>query len=109
MSYDNADGRLRGRKLQATRLRLWAKNPHCAKCKEFVEYPGGFELDHIRAISTAADKSKINADSNLQILCIHVDRCGIKTGCHMDKTARDLGLRTKVTIGVDGWPQGESA
>lgn len=76
MPYDNDDGRLRGRRLQATRLRLWAKDLHCAKCREFVEYPGGFELDHIRAISTATDKSKINLDANLQILCIHVDPIG---------------------------------
>ena len=26
MAYDNSDGRLRGRKLQATRLRIWSKD-----------------------------------------------------------------------------------
>lgn len=106
MAYDNNDGRLRGRKLQAARLRIWSKDPHCAECRRFVEFPGGFELDHIKAVSATADKSKINADINLQILCVHVDEQGNKTGCHMDKTAKDLGLRTKVAIGIDGWPEG---
>lgn len=105
MAYDNNDGRLRGRKLQTARLRIWSKDPHCAKCRGLVEFPGGFELDHIRAVSKTADRAKINADENLQILCIHVDEQGNKTGCHMDKTAQDLGLRTKVAIGIDGWPE----
>ena len=106
MAYDDSDQRLRGRKLQAARLRIWAKDPHCAKCRQYVEYPGGFELDHIRAVSTSTDKKAINADANLQILCIHVDEQGSKTGCHVDKTARDLGQRARVAIGIDGWPEG---
>lgn len=106
MTYDNADGRLRGRKLQATRLRIWAKDPHCAMCREFVEYPSGFELDHIRAVSSSVDKAKMNADENLQILCVQLDQQGQKSGCHMEKTARDLGHRVKVQVGADGWPQG---
>lgn len=43
--YDNNDGRLRGRKLQARRLRIWKDNPHCAHCKRLVGYPYGFHLD----------------------------------------------------------------
>lgn len=106
MTYDNSDGRLRGRRLQATRLRIWAKDPHCAMCREFVEYPGGFELDHIRAVSTLVDKTKMNADENLQILCIHLGPQGLKSGCHIGKTARDLGHHIKVAVGEDGWPRG---
>lgn len=91
MAYDNSDGRLRGRKLQATRLRIWSADPHCAACRKLVEYPSGFELDHKAAIS----KGGTNNDDNLQVLCAE---------CHVDKTARDMGHREKVEIGLDGWP-----
>lgn len=105
MAFDNNDGRLRGRKLQVARLRIWAKDPHCAKCRAYVEFPSGFELDHKQALSTAVDKTKVNADTNLQVLCIHRDEQGNKTGCHVDKTARDMGHRVKAAISIDGWPE----
>ena len=91
MAYDNADGRLRGRKLQATRLRIWAKDPHCAMCRKLVAFPRGFELDHIKALHTAEDGVDINDDSNLQVLCVELDVQGNKTGCHVTKTAKDMG------------------
>lgn len=101
MAYDNADGRLRGRKLQAARLRIWSADPHCARCGKLVDYPRGFELDHIKAVSTSADKTKINADDNLQVLCVEV-KDGIKTGCHVDKTAEDLGYAERVEFDANG-------
>ena len=99
--YDNTDGRLRGRKLQAARLRIWSANPHCAMCGKLVRYPDGFELDHKVAVSKDVD----NSDNNLQVLCVEVDQHGNKTGCHVDKTAQDCGYRERVRIGIDGWPE----
>ena len=56
MEYDNNDGRLRGRKLQAARLRIWSADPHCARCRKLVAYPHGFELyrpdNYERPVST---------------------------------------------------------
>lgn len=101
MAYDNTDGRLRGRKLQAARLRIWSADPHCARCGRLVDYPRGFELDHIKAVSTSADKASINADENLQVLCVEL-KGGIKTGCHIDKTAEDLGYVKRAEFDSSG-------
>lgn len=98
MAYDNADGRIRGRKLQAARLRIWSTNPHCARCGKLVAFPGGFELDH----KTALHKDgATNDDDNLQVLCIEVAD-GVKTGCHIDKTAEDMGHRKRAEFDEDG-------
>lgn len=102
MAYDNNDGRLRGRKLQAARLRIWSNDPHCARCGKLVAYPHGFELDHIQAISTAADKTDINADDKLQVLCVERTQDGVKTGCHVDKTAEDLGYAKRAQFDASG-------
>ena len=75
MAYDNTDGRLRGRKLQAARLRIWSADPHCARCRKLVAYPHGFELDHIKALHK---DGSTNDDDNLQVLC---------HPCHAEKTA----------------------
>ena len=96
--YDNTDGRLRGRKLQATRLRIWTNDPHCAICRKLVAYPNGFELDHKQAVSKGVD----NDDDNLQVLCVQVDQHGNKTGCHVDKTAQDCGYREHATFDASG-------
>lgn len=94
--YDNTDGRLRGRKLQATRLRIWSQDPHCAMCRDLVAYPAGFELDHKQAVH----KDGSNDDDNLQVLC-----CGSGSNeCHAKKTAQDMGHREPVRIGLDGFP-----
>ena len=91
MAYDNNDGRLRGRKLQAARLRIWSADPHCAMCRKLVAYPYGFELDHKQALF----KEGSNDDDNMQVLC---------GDCHDAKTNADLGHKPRVTIGADGWP-----
>lgn len=91
--YDNTDGRLRGRKLQARRLRVWTKNPHCAHCKRLVAYPDGFQLDHINPVHKAGEDLD---DKAVQVLC---------PPCHEKKTCSDMGIRYRVQINADGWPE----
>ena len=87
--------RITGRRLQARRLRIWARNPHCATCGELTDLAQGtarpFELDHIVALVNGGQ----DTEDNLQVLCVE---------CHEGKTRRDMGRREKVQIGVDGWP-----
>jgi len=91
--FDNTDGRLRGRALQARRLRKWTKAQGlCAKCGALTDYPHGFQLDHIKALVNGGD----DTEDQTQVLCIP---------CHDTKTASDMGHRTTVKIGVDGWPE----
>lgn len=92
--YDNNDGRIRGRRLQARRLRLWSENPRCAKCGRLTNYPDGFHLDHINPVHKDGEDLK---DEAVQVLCIP---------CHDTKTREDLGQVEKVQIGTDGWPVG---
>src|SRR5688572_21583526 len=90
--FDNTDGRLRGRALQARRLRKWtAAQGLCAKCKTLTNYPDGFELDHIVALVNGGK----DTDGQTQVLC---------QTCHPKKTAADMGFRKPQTIGIDGWP-----
>jgi len=92
--YDNKDGRLRGRALQERRLRVWSKNPHCAGCGKLCAYPSGFELDHRIALANGGK----DAEENCQVLCIG------PLSCHEKKTAKDLGTKIAVKIGLDGFP-----
>jgi 5-methylcytosine-specific restriction protein A len=92
--YDNTDGRLRGRALQARRLRKWtAAKGKCAKCGCLTNYPDGFQLDHIQAIVNGGKDD----EDQTQVLCIP---------CHDTKTNTDLKRRNPVQIGADGWPVG---
>lgn len=98
MAYDNNDGRLRGRKLQAARLRIWARDPHCAMCRKLVAYPAGFELDHKQALH----KDGSNDDDNMQVLCVERTPDGIKSGCHIKKTAIDCGYAERAQFDASG-------
>ena len=90
MAYDNTDGRLRGRKLQAARLRIWRADPHCARCRKLVAYPHGFELDHIKALHK---DGSTNDDENMQVLC---------PSCHQVKTAQDCGYKERAKFDEQG-------
>ncbi|MBB3639807.1 HNH endonuclease [Variovorax atrisoli] len=98
--FDNNDGRIRGRALQARRLKVWSKDPRCAKCRKLCEFnalPGrGFQLDHKNPII----KGGPDTEENCQVLC-----CG-PGSCHDMKTAKDLGHAPTVRITEDGWPEG---
>lgn len=98
MTWDNGDGRIRGRKLQARRLRIWSRDPRCAVCRRLTEFsarPGfGFELDHVVALANGGQ----DTDANCQVLCAGPG------SCHEKKTAADLGHALPVRISEDGWP-----
>lgn len=89
------DQRTRGRKLQAIRARHFRINPLCSgpdsQCEKHGIVRTWDELDH--AIPLA--KGGQDSDDNRQGLC---------SDCHEAKTARDMGYRERVAIGVDGWP-----
>jgi len=91
--YDNSP-RIRGRALQARRLRVWADDPTCNRCGRITKYPDGFELDHVIPLCKKGD----DTDDNCQVLCTGVN------GCHARKTAEDIGYTFKPTTGADGWP-----
>lgn len=85
----SADKRTTGRALQSRRLKLWTESPHCRACGVFVDYPFGFELDHIVPLSQGGP----DTEENSQILCVWIDEDGKKQGCHMVKTAEDFSQR----------------
>lgn len=82
-----SDQRMTGRKLQSRRFEMWQKNPQCAQCGRVVDYPNGFELDHVVALTHGG----ADTEANCQLLCVHYESDGSKAGCHEMKTRRDLG------------------
>src|SRR5690606_32790329 len=75
----SADKRITGRALQARRPKMWTESPHCASCGALVDYPFGFELDHIVPLSQGGP----DVEDNCQILCAG------PFGCHAVKTLED--------------------
>lgn len=88
--YDPTDGRLRGRALQARRLRVWRKDPHCQMCGRLVSYPDGFQLDHKQMVHKVGEDLD---DDAVQVLCIP---------CHDKKTLKDMGYRERVKFNQEG-------
>jgi 5-methylcytosine-specific restriction enzyme A len=85
--------RVRGRTLQRIRQRVMQDQPLCRMCEEKGFVTPGAEMDHIVPLF----KGGGNEDGNLQMLCVE---------CHRKKSAIDLGVIYKPTIGLDGWPIG---
>jgi 5-methylcytosine-specific restriction protein A len=83
--------RPRGRILQRLRGRIMQGQPLCRMCDEKGLVTPGAEMDHIVPLFMGGT----NDDENLQMLCVE---------CHRKKSADDLGVRFKPTIGSDGWP-----
>lgn len=78
-STNVSERRITGRALQARRLRIWTKDPHCAICRCLVEYPYGFELDHVVRLEHGGPDD----ESNCQVLCAGDE------GCHAMKTREE--------------------
>ena len=93
--------RIRGRKWQAIRRRILARDPICIECRargKVTAASVSTVVDHIKGLAEGGS----NEDTNLQGLC---------HDCHSRKTeaeaARARGHRApreRVGIGVDGWP-----
>ena len=79
--------------MQRLRTRIMQDQPLCKMCDEKGLVTPGAEMDHILPIFMGGS----NDDDNLQMLCVE---------CHRKKTAEDLGVRYRPTIGPDGWPIG---
>lgn len=90
-----SDQRITGRRLQARRHRIWRASPYCAMCGRLTDWPYGFELDHVVALANGG----ADTDANCQVLCIVWMDGGVKAGCHIDKTAQDLGANRRGRLG----------
>ena len=80
-----SEQRLRGSAGQARRWRLWQANPYCATCGRLLDWPRGFEADHIVGLAEGGE----DKDRNLQLLCVWWETDGSKQGCHELKTQAD--------------------
>ena len=87
--------RITGRTLQTLRARLLSDEPLCVHCTDQGRLSLAVEVDHIVPLY----KGGSNEQDNMQGLCVE---------CHKVKTAKDMGHRERVTIGVDGWPVEQS-
>lgn len=93
MQHMNTVERPRGRILQRIRSRIMQGQPLCRMCEDAGLVTPGVEMDHIVPLF----KGGTNDDDNLQMLCVE---------CHRKKTADDIGVTYRPTIGTDGWPIG---
>jgi 5-methylcytosine-specific restriction protein A len=88
-SPDQTHTRIRGRKLQRLRARLFLQNPLCVACSARGLVEIATELDHIKALVHGGT----NDDENLQGLC---------KACHTAKTCTDLGYRDRAQFDDSG-------
>jgi len=76
--------RIRGRKLQTIRERLFAEHPLCVHCESAGRVRIATEVDHVVPLHCGGE----DADSNRQGLCAE---------CHAAKTREDLSYRGRAT------------
>jgi 5-methylcytosine-specific restriction endonuclease McrA len=81
MAPSMSEKRMAGRKLQERRLRVWSRDPHCARCGRLTSFPSGFDLDHRVPLHQGGE----DTEANCQVLCNGPD------GCHRTKTDEDAG------------------
>ena len=84
--------RITGRALHTKRWNMWKAKPYCAGCGRLLDWPAGFELDHIKALHQGGTHD----ETNLQLLCVWYGEQG-KMGCHVEKTREE---------GSQGWNKG---
>lgn len=82
--------RTTGRKLQASRHRLFSKSPLCVMCQKRGKVTPAKHRDHIVALANGGK----DTDDNVQALCLE---------CHREKTASDLGVNYRPPTPVTGW------
>lgn len=87
--------RIRGRRLQRIRAQHFSAHPLCVMCQAKGRVRIATQLDHIVALENGGKDFDQDEGQNRQGLC---------DDCHKDKTARDLGHKRRVHIGLDGWP-----
>jgi 5-methylcytosine-specific restriction protein A len=83
--------RIRGRKLQRIRASVLQANPLCVMCEAQSIVALATEVDHTQALVNGGKDTQDN-------------RQGLCKECHAVKTAKDMGHKPRVTIGLDGWP-----
>lgn len=74
--------RMRGRALQATRMRFWQADPVCKRCGRVIADLAEAELDHVVPIS----RGGADTDANRQL---------IHKRCHAEKTTEDMAHQSK--------------
>ena len=89
-SYVTKMERTNGRALTKQRWEAWKKHPYCNSCGVLVDWPNGFELDHIIPLEQGGK----NIESNRQILCVFWEGAE-KRGCHAEKTYIEALERVK--------------
>ena len=91
MTKRETHGRIQGRRGVALRKRRLRNEPLCRHCKANGIIRAAVTPDHIIPLH----KGGTDTDDNCQSLCAE---------CHDSKTADDLGHKSTVRFGADGWP-----
>jgi 5-methylcytosine-specific restriction protein A len=83
--------RLRGRRAVSQRLRRLRSEPLCRDCAARGIVREATVPDHIVPLAHGGS----DEESNIRCICAE---------CHSRRTAEQFGLRFKVRIGAEGWP-----
>jgi len=86
--------RMRGRRLQAERRRLFQAQPLCVECERLGKVRVATQRDHVIALCNGGE----DTPANTQALCAEH---------HRTKTASDRGYRPKPRFAPDGSIVGE--